>query len=163
MAKSIPTAQTAANIARVCALLAEVPVRLTGLSVGRSEEELRQPRAMGERSFAEMLAHLLNCEARTADAIYLALLLEMPLLHALHPERQIGPLLRFDQCECGELLRYFATRRRILLDVLQALDDVQWARTTREEGKQRHESVYRWARSLALHEDEHLLEFEAAG
>jgi hypothetical protein len=163
VAKSIPTAQTTANIARICALLAEVPARLTALSAGKGEDELRRPRASGERSFAEMLAHLLTCEARTADAIYLALLLETPLLHELHPERQIGPLLRFDQCECSELLRYFATRRKILLNVLHTLDEARWACRTQEEGKQRHESVYRWARSLALHEDEHLLEFEAAG
>jgi hypothetical protein len=48
----------------------------------------------------------------------------------------------------------------VLLRVLTSLSEADWARSIREVGKQRQESVYWRARSLALHELEHLAELE---
>ncbi len=156
MKKSISTELTGANIARVLDLLAVAPAELKRLSAGLPGEQLQQPLGTGERSFAEDMAHLINSEARSSEAIYLALLVNEPLLADVHSERQFGKLLRFDLLPFVDLLAYFRLRRAILLRVLAGLVENQWVRTVREAGKQRQESVYWRARALALHEAEHL-------
>ena len=161
MKRAISTQQTQANIATIMDLLAETPKRLERLSATLSSEQLRRSLGAGERSPTETLAHLVNCEERSAQAIYLALLLDAPYLPDIHPERQWGKLLRHDLCDFADLLAYFRFRRRVLLPVLTALTQDQWARVVREEGKQRQESVYWQARGLALHELAHLTDLEA--
>lgn len=155
MKKLIATDLTPANIAEVTALLADTPRRLAALSQ-RNSAALRQPPAPGERSPTENLAHLLHCEAHTAEAIYLALLTSVPLLPDIHPERQFGKLVAYHTFEFAVLLDYFNFRRAVLLRVLGALKPAQWARTVRETGKQRQESVYWLARGQALHELDHV-------
>lgn len=160
MKKQIPTEQTAGNIREVLRLLSETPVQLERLSNGLSEKKLRDPLGKGERSFIEAIAHLLNCEARSSDAIVLALMLKEPMLAPIHPERDLGKLLHYEMFPFDELLKYFKFRRKVLLEVLNSLKDSQWSRDIRQEGKQRKESVYWQARSLALHELEHVQDLE---
>ena len=47
------------------------------------------------------------------------------------------------------------------MNILASLNEKQWARTLREKGKKRQESVYWRARSQALHELEHLEDIES--
>ena len=131
------------------------------LGKGLSDEKLHEPLGKGERSFIETLAHLLNCEARASEAIYMALLAKEPTFPQIHPERDLGKLLRYDLMDFRELLAYFKFRRAALLRVLSSLNESQWSRVIREEGKQRKESVYWQARGQALHELEHLLDLES--
>ena len=161
MKKTIPTELTGANIAKVTTLLADTPGELERLSKGLSSERLCQPLGSGERSFTEDLAHLIHSEARSSEAIYLALLADEPTFPDIHSERQWGKLLRFDLFPFSDLLAYFKLRRHVLLRVLASLTEEQWARTIREEGKQRQESVYWRARSLAMHELEHLSDLQS--
>jgi hypothetical protein len=154
--KTISTEQTPANISVVTALLAEMPDKLDGLCRGLPDEQLHAPLGPGERSFVEVLAHLLNGEARAGEAIYSALLLDEPLLVDIHPERQWGRLLRYDLLPVPDLLAYFKLRRNLLMRVLTGLTGAQWSHAVRETGKQRRESVYWRARALALHEAEHM-------
>ncbi len=156
MQKQLSTDLTPDNSARVIELLAQTPRRLDALSRRFSDEALRQVPAPGERSATENLAHLLHCEARVSEAIYLALLTSAPTLAAIHPERQFGKLVGYTQFEFSALRAYFKFRRTVLLRVLGGLKAVQWARTVRQPGKQRQESVYWQARGLALHELEHV-------
>jgi hypothetical protein len=156
MKKLIATELTHANIAQVIHLLGESPSRLDELVGVLDRAQLSQPIAPGERSPVEVLAHLIHCEARSSEAIYLALLIEEPLFPDVHPERQWGKLLRYDLLDVSDLLIYFKLRRLVLLRVLESLTDRQWSRAICEEGKKRKESVYWRARSLALHELEHL-------
>ena len=149
------------NIETVLALLEKTPTTLSALSKGLSNEQFIRQTEPTERSITGILAHLINCEALTADSITLALLKSEPLLHKLHPERDLGKLLRHDQFSYAELVAYFTFRRKVLLSVLQSLTFKQWGRTIREEGKQRQESVYWRARGQALHEMDHLDEIEA--
>jgi hypothetical protein len=128
--------------------------------MGLSRQQLRQPLGEGDRSFVQDLVHLLNSEARSSEAIYLALLADEPLLVNVHPERQWGKLLRFDQFKFLDLLAYFKLRRRLLLGILESQTESQWGRVVREEGKLRNGSVYWKARSLALHEGELLAYLE---
>ncbi len=156
MAKRISTEATPENIAIALDLLAGVPDQLAELGERLSPEKLEQPIAAGERSPRRVLAHILNCEARASDAIYAALLLRAPLVPRIHPERDWGKLLRYEQFNYDDLLDYFRFRRRVLLGVLQGLSEKRWARNIRQEGKQRRESVYLLARGAALHEAEHI-------
>lgn len=160
MPKNIPTNPTQANIAKVLALLQETPETLKSLSKSFSAETLRKPLGVDERSFAENLAHLINSEARMSESIYLALLLDEPLMADIHSEREWGKLLRFDLLDFPELLAYFKIRRKVLLRVLSVLTETQWSSSIREEGKKRKESIYWRARSLALHESEHVSDLE---
>lgn len=160
MKKTVSTDLTGSNIARVTAMLADAPQKLAGLSQDLSEIQLRQPLVPGERSFIEDLAHLLNSEARSSEAIYLALLADRPLLVTVHAEREWGKLLRYDRLPFSDLLHYFKLRRALLLGVLTSLDESQWSRVVREEDKKRQESVYWRSRALALHEQEHLSDIE---
>ena len=160
MKKQISTEQSDANIAEVLQLLAESPAKLEYLSKDLSEQQLIEHLGGGERSFTEALAHIINCEALTADSIYLALLRNEPQISGLHAERDLGKLLRYDLFPFAELLAYFKLRRAVLLRILGSLTDKQWSRAIREEGKQRRESVYWRARGQALHELEHILDLE---
>jgi hypothetical protein len=160
MKKQISTEQTDANIKDVLRLLSETPDQLERLSKGLSDKELHEPLGRWERSFVEGLAHLLNCEARTSEAITLALLAKEPPYTPVHPERDFGKLLHYDQLPFDELLAYFKFRRTVLLKVLSSLKDSQWSRVIRQEGKQRKESVYWLARGQAIHELEHLIDLE---
>ncbi|HSL45700.1 MAG TPA: DinB family protein [Anaerolineales bacterium] len=160
MKKEIPTALTKANIAKVMDLLLDTPVQLERLSAGLTREQLCQPLGVGERSLTEDLAHLIHSEARSSEAIYLALLLDEPLFPDIHSERQWGKLLRFDLLDFSDLLNYFKLRRAVLARVLASLTEEQWERFIREEEKKRKESVYWRARSLAMHELEHLTDLQ---
>lgn len=160
MGKPIPTELTALNIVKVLKLLAGTPARLEALGDGLSERQFRKPLGDGQRSFAEVLAHLLNSEARAAEAIQLSLLKEEPQLPDLHPERDLGRLARYDALPATQLLTYFRLRRAVLIGTLCPLAESQWARASIEVGKKRRESVYWKARALALHESEHVRELE---
>lgn len=158
--KAITTDQTAENIAKVIEVLTESPVRLEALRKSVSAEKLRQPLGKGERTLVEVLSHLLNTEARSSEMIYQALLVKEPFFADIHPERDWGKLLRFDLLDFSELLAYFNIRRKVLLRVLIGLKEKDWARAVREEGKQRKESVYWRARTIAMHELDHLGDLE---
>ena len=160
MKTRISTKQTKANIRNVLDFLANTPQTLARLREGVSDEQLRQPLGPGERSFTEDLAHLINSEARTSEAVVLALLADEPFLIKIHPERQYGKLMRFDRFPFSELFDYFKLRRAALLGVLRSLTEEQWSRTVREEGKKRRESAYWRARAMALHEHGHLSELD---
>ena len=160
MKSAISMTQTPANIAKILALLEATPGRLRELSA-RLVADQERPLGEGERSFRQGLAHLLNTEARANQAIVHALLLNEPEIPRIHPERDLGKLLRYDRFAAAEMMTYFNFRRRVLLAVLHGLKEKQWARTNQEPGKKRRESVYWQARGLALHELEHLDDFES--
>lgn len=160
MKKAIATDQTRENIAKVMEVLTESPARLEALSKSVSAEKLRQPMGKGERTASEVLAHMINGEARSSEMIYQALLVDEPFFADIHPERDWGKLLRFDLLDFSDLLVYFIVRRKVLLRVLSGLKETDWGRVVREEGKQRKESVYWRARTIAMHELDHLGDLE---
>ena len=160
MKKLISRDQTEANIKEVLRLLAESPAKMEMLSKGLSDEQLHRPLGGGERSFIETVTHLINCEAITAESVYVALLRDEPLVSDIHPERDLGKLLHFEQLPFSELLAYFKFRRKVLLRVLESLTEKKWSGCIREEKKQRKETIYWIARGQALHEMEHLSDLE---
>jgi hypothetical protein len=161
MKKSISTDQTSANIAKVMEVLTESPTRLEAWSKPLTAEQFRQPLGKGERTPTEVLAHMINGEAISSEMIYQALLVKEPFFADIHPERDWGKLLRFDLLDFQDLLAYFKIRRKILLRVLSSLKEEGWSRCVREESKQRKESVYWRARTIAMHELDHLGDLES--
>jgi hypothetical protein len=161
MKKTISTDLTPANIAKVMEILTETPQKLEALSKSLPAEQLHQPLGAGERSFTQDLAHMINGEARSSEMIYQALLANEPIFADIHPDRHWGKLLRFDLLEFNDLLAYFKLRRTVLLRVLSGLKEDDWSRCVREEGKQRKESVYWRARTVAIHELDHLGNLES--
>ncbi|HET9910116.1 MAG TPA: DinB family protein [Anaerolineales bacterium] len=160
MKKAISPDQSPANIAKVIEILTETPQKLEAVSKVLTSEASRQPLGDGERSFTQDLAHLLNGEARSSEMIYQALLSNEPAFADIHPDRNLGKLLRFDLLEFKDLLAYFKLRRAVLLRVLSGLKEADWSRSIREEGNQRKESVYWRARAIAMHELDHLGDLE---
>ena len=160
MKKIISTDLTPANLAKVMEILTETPQKLEALSKPLTAEQLREPLGEGERSFTQDLAHMINGEARSSEMIYQALLANEPLFADIHPDRGLGKLLRFDLLEFKDLLAYFKLRRTVLLRVLSGLKEGDWSRCIREDGKQRKESVYWRARTIAMHELDHLGDLE---
>jgi hypothetical protein len=160
MKKAISTDLTTSNITQVIDLLAGVPDRLESLSSLFPDGGHTKPLGSGERTFTEDLAHMVNVEARSSEAIFLALLADEPEIHNIHAERQYGKLLRHDLLTHHELLTYFRVRRTTLMRVLRSLKVKDWSRTLREPGKQRRESVYWRTRGLAMHELDHLTDLE---
>ena len=160
MKEQISTAQTPGNIQEVLHLLSASPEHLERLSHGLSDQELHASLGSGERSFHETLVHLINSEARTSETINLALLANEPPFPRIPPAPDLGKLLRLEQFPFPDLMAYFKFRRSILLGVLNLLPEQKWSRVIRQEGKQRKESVYWQARTLALHEMEHLEDLE---
>jgi hypothetical protein len=160
MKKTISTEITQANKLKVIELLASVPDTLVTLSQGFTAEALTQPLKHGERSFVEIVAHILNCDERMTESIYATLLLDKPIILNIHPEIQWGSLLHYEKLECMDLLTYLKFRRKVLVRILYELVDEQWKRTLQETGKQRQESVYWRARAQALHEAEHITQIE---
>jgi hypothetical protein len=160
MKKSISTDPTKANINAILNILTETPQKLNHFAKSFNTEAALLPLAEGERSFIQDIAHLINCEALSSQAICLALMLKEPLLHDIHAERDWGKLLRYELLEVSDLLAYFKFRRAVLLRILNSLSDEQWLRVVRGENKARKESVYWQARGLALHELDHLTDLE---
>ena len=163
MKKNISTDLTPVNIAKVMEILTETPQNLEMLSKPLTAEQLRQPLGEGERSLTEDLAHMINGEARSSEMIYQALLANEPIFADIHPDRHWGKLLRFDLLDFKDLLAYFKLRRTVLLRVLSGLKEEDWSRCVREEGKQRKETVYWRARTIAMHELDHLGVLESKG
>src|SRR4030095_3905513 len=149
MKKAISTDPTPANIANVMEVLTESPARLDALSKPLTAEQFRQPLGKGERTPTEVLAHMINGEAISSEMIYQALLVNEPFFADIHPERDWGKLLRFDLLDFQDLVVYCNIRRKVLLRVLSGLKEQGWSRCVREEGKQRKESVYWRARTIA--------------
>jgi len=161
MKKTISTDLTPTNIAKVMEILTETPQKLEALSKPLTAKQLQQPLGAGERSFTQDLAHMINGEDRSSEMIYQALLANEPIFADIHPDRHWGKLLRFDLLEFNDLLAYFKLRRTVLLRVLSGLKEDDWSRCVREEGKQRKESVYWRARTVAIHELDHLGNLES--
>jgi len=156
----ITTQPSSENISILLDLLRGAPARLDVLAVGQQESALIQPPGEGQRSFREILAHLLNSEARLVKAIYQILLLNESDLPQIHPEKDWGKLVTYQKLSIVDLLEYFKLRRLMLLGVLEHLSNEEWLRNGWEVGKKRQESVYRKIRTQVLHEGEHLSELE---
>ena len=156
----IDTEFSMANAMVIQQILSESPAKMADLSRQLSRDQLSQPLGEGERSYLQTVVHIINCEARVTENIYAALLLKEPHVLKIHPERQYGQLLRFEQFPLADLIAYFKLRRAALSRVLTELTERRWKHVIVEASKQRRESVYLLCRGMALHEYQHILDLE---
>ena len=159
MKPKISTKNTLANRTTILKLLKEVPAKVDMLSHGFSEEDIKRPFSPNEWSFAEQLSHMLHCEATTANAIYQALIVNESAVVDIHPERQLGKLIRYNLLSFEEMKQLFVIRRKVLLRVLTNLRSEQWGNKIDKGGK-RMQSVYLLVRMMVLHEVDHLINIE---
>ena len=156
MKPKISTKITNSNIEKVRDLLTKSPKILTELCSGMNEEVGKRPFSPNEWSFADQIAHLLHCEAISSQSIYQALIQPQSTIVDIHPERQFGKLVQYNSLSLVELEQLFTIKRKILTAVLTHLTEEQWHHQVTIPNK-RSKSVYLIARSLALHEMDHLI------
>ena len=154
--KRFSTDQTQENIEKIIDILEQTPSELVKLSKDLNSDQLHKPLAPGKRSFIEDVTHLINVEAIGSRSIFYPLMISDPILGKVHPEKDFGNLMKFDELEFEELLNYFTTRRKILLRVLKSLKPNDWSKTSAQEGRKNKDTIYRSARGLSIHEYEHL-------
>ena len=175
------------TIEQILAMLAEAPPRLAALTTGLAPAQLRTSPGQGEWSAVGVLAHLRACADVWGSYIERILTEDRPTIRAVKPLIWIKetdyPKLEFQpsrhaftkhkpttwikQTEYLELdfqpsLQAFTKQRADLLAVLEALAPEDWSRaaTITGGGKPREESVFSYARRLALHERPHVKQIE---
>jgi hypothetical protein len=143
----------------VLGLLAETPRRIAELSNGRSDEQLRRKPSAGCWSANEVLAHLRACADVWGSGIDRMLKQDHPVLRYVSPRAWIRKTNYVDQGFAASL-GAFASQRKQLLTVLQALPEAGWLRGAKVKAdassKFREESVLSYAQRMAQHEAGHL-------
>ncbi len=115
------------STASVVELMASIPVELARLIEGKSDEDLTQPAQDGGWGLVEILPHLRDWEAITADRLSLILDQDAPSLEEYddslwaieHDYREQQP---------REALREFTAMRNALVERLRTLEPAAWNR-----------------------------------
>lgn len=142
------------NIIKLIEILRETPKYMKALSKKLNAWE--EPLAEGKRSFKETLMHLIHSDMSSTNKIYYCMMRDNPTVENTHPENDWAPVLMLDKLSVKELLRYFTLKRKILMELLHSLDMKTWVRKFKVEGNKKSLNVYKEARAMALHEEEHL-------
>jgi hypothetical protein len=150
---------TPAEIEKYLAMLAETPVRIAALTAGLDEARLRGSPSKKDWSVVEILAHLRACEAVWTHSIYAMLTEDNPTLPLLD-ERRWAKAARYADAAFAASFQQFSLRRDELLHVLRQLPEEAWSRSASIAG--RTHTVFSQTRRMALHEGEHVTQFEAA-
>jgi len=78
-----------------------------------------------------------------------------PILPDIHPQRYWAPLVHYGHFPVSEFFGYYNFRCDTLLRALANLTDAEWENAV-SRASNRPETIYRLARSIALHEVDHL-------
>jgi hypothetical protein len=148
-----------AEVEQYLALLAETPPRLAAIAARVPAAGLQ--RVPGSKVWApvEILAHLRGC-AEVWGQTMLAMLAEAEPALARHDPRRWAREAGYARLPFAASLEGFAQQRAELLGRLQPLPFEAWNRGA-EIGKNRH-TVFSQARRMALHEQQHCEQMEAA-
>ncbi len=154
--KKIPTTFSESAVTNVFRILENTPKYLTSVTKHFDDNSSRNPLSDGKRSFRETLIHLLNIEFLNYTTIYPAFLLNKPVIHPIHSERDFDRLSLFLDFELNELLDAFCMERRKSLSFLKSLKESDWMKQLVEVNKAREETIYWRARGLAIHDFTHI-------
>lgn len=119
-------------------------------------DDYDSPLLVGKRSFKETIVHMINCDIVFTDEVYIGLMKKNPQVEHVHPERDVGKLLKLGKMDTKALLAYFKARREILLYVLAEIKPKDWDKIIIQPWKKTNETVYRKLRVLAVHENHHI-------
>jgi hypothetical protein len=150
---ALSTAITAKNIERVQAQLAANLTHFCAQCEGLTDDQAAWRPDTGEWSLLELLAHLRSSADLNQFRIFAMLAVDQPALPAIHPRLEWQPIVPYARLALHKSLAAYRLQREELLATLAALDEVGWGRAGIWDG--RHYSIYRVARSMALHEEEH--------
>jgi len=139
------------------AQLAETPKTIQAIVAGLSADDLRWSPSLKDWSVVEILAHLRACADVWTYSIYAMLTEKQPTL-PLFDERRWAKTLGYATLAFEMSMNAFTSQREDLLRTLCALDTEQWERTANIEGRNR--SVFSQTRRMALHEIEHMQQFQ---
>lgn len=151
----IPTEQSPDSIGLVIDMLENTARFFAEAAAKMTPSEIAAPLTLGEWSFHEIMAHLLTTNEVTTNAIVYALALKEPSLPEIHPRRAWGKALRYEKQPFADLLAAYQFRRRVILNVLRDLTPKKWAAQLHRPAS-RSTTVYLQARSMALHDREHV-------
>lgn len=147
------------SIEDILGILEETPVRFSAVSRGRSQEQLHHRPDPNSWSVNEVLAHLRACADVWGFDIDRMLAQDAPTLLFRHPNDRLGetdyPELDFET----SLAAYCEQREEFLLK-LKSLEIKDWHRGA--EIQDRTHTVFSQARRMALHEQGHWEQIEAA-
>lgn len=141
--------------------LAATPERLSALSQGVPAEQLYQRSTAQPWSANDVLAHLRACADVWGKSIQAMIAQEHPSLRYVSPRTWIRKT-NYPDLEFQASLAAFTRQRSELVEILTALPNADWARGASFTGttQGREETVLRYARRLALHEEAHCLQIE---
>lgn len=154
--KEIPGSFSEVAATNIFTILECTPNYLTSIAKHFDDRSSLEPIIEGKRSFRETLIHLLNIEGLNYATIYPAFLLNKPMVHPLHAERDLDRLGLFLDFQLNELLEAFCLERRKSLSFLKSLKKSEWHRQFAEENKAGKETIYWRARGLAIHDFTHV-------
>lgn len=138
--------------------LADTPLNLQGMVVGFSDADLHWSPSSKDWSVVEVLAHIRACADVWAFSIYAILTENQPSLPLLD-ERHWAKTLGYAALPFETSFNTFSAQREDLVRPLRGLSPEQWERTCQIEGC--NHSVFSQTRRMALHEIEHMAQFQA--
>jgi len=143
-------------------LLATTPRRISKLSKGWTDEQLRRRPSLDYWSANEVLAHLRACADVWGGSMEKMLKQDHPVFRYVSPRAWIRKTNYVD-LEFAVSFEAFATQREQLLTVLGSLTDEGWLRGAKvktDATKFREETVLSYAHRMAQHEDGHCEQIE---
>jgi DinB superfamily len=153
---------TSAEIEEVLQLLAETPRRIASASTGLENARLHFKADDKAWSANDILAHLRSCADVWGKSILAMIAQDNPTLRYVSP-RTWMPKTDYLTQEFHLSLQAFATQRTDLVQSLKALAIEDWSRTATFTGtvKGREQTIFSYARRIAVHENEHCEQIEA--
>jgi hypothetical protein len=151
-----------AEITEYLSRLAATPQRLSDLSKGADHTQLHCRSAEEPWSANDILAHLRTCADVWGQSIQAMITQDHPTLRYVSPGGWIKKT-NYPELVFQAPLAAFTRQRGELLDVLRALPNQDLARGASFTGTTsgREETVLRYARRIAQHEDAHCLQIAA--
>jgi len=130
---------------------------LQHVTAGLDEEALKWSPTHKDWSVVEILAHVRACADVWTYSICVMLVEIQPFL-PLIDERRWAKTLGYPTLRFEVAFSTFSVQREELLRTLRELNPEQWKRTCQIEG--RNHSVFSQVRRMALHEVEHMQQFQ---
>lgn len=148
---------TEADVQDCLHLLQETPCRIAAISKGAGTRRLESRPDKKSWSANDILAHIRSCADVWGDSIREMLVRDMPTIKYTSPRTWIRKT-DYPQLDFHTSLAVFTAQREELLGELRPLPFTDWSRSAMIKGRQ--ETVFSYARRMALHELGHLDQFE---
>lgn len=148
---------TATEVEEMLEALAETPRRLASMTGDLGQARLHTKADADSWSANDILAHLRSCADVWGQGIQAMIDQDHPTLRYISPRTWIRKT-DYPQQEFRTSFRAFVSQRDDLLALLRPLELEGWSRAATFTGttKGREQTIFNYARRIALHEQEHL-------